>query len=168
MTVRLALFLGCVLLCGCATHQPASPARSNVPAAAPREAAPSAVSQELKQAQALMVASQWEQADALLSDLVGAEKFLQRSLSEQHVAAACAMNDADSRDWLIRMQATLTFLRAHTDDAPSASQEALLITERPAEGAALLISRLADPKRRRHSPSCVSTRKTRWARTSRP
>jgi hypothetical protein len=42
----------------------------------------------------------------------------------------------------------LAFLRDHRDDAPDAYQEALLITDRPDEGATLLISRLADAKRR--------------------
>jgi hypothetical protein len=140
MTVRLGLFCALVLpLCSCASHRSVSPTRANVPAAAPQEAAPSAVSAELEQAQALMVASKWAQADALLTDLVSAKNFQQLSLSEQHgarvlaagaalqlreperalslIQAACAMSNADSRDW---------FIRTHAAVAASDSKDALL------------------------------------------
>jgi tetratricopeptide (TPR) repeat protein len=42
----------------------------------------------------------------------------------------------------------LAFLREHQDDAVGAYQEALLFADHPEEGAALLISRLADERRR--------------------
>jgi tetratricopeptide (TPR) repeat protein len=48
-----------------------------------------------------------------------------------------------------KAERALAYLREHRGDAPSAYQEALLIAHRPNAGAALLISRLADPKQRR-------------------
>jgi len=76
-----------------------------------------------------MVQSQWEQADALLRDVVGAEKFQQLNARGQHIAlelaaeaalrlnephralslvrAACEMSDADPSDWLLRLHLAL-------------------------------------------------------------
>jgi hypothetical protein len=76
-----------------------------------------------------MVQSQWEQADALLRDVVGAERFRQLNALGQHMAlelaaeaalrvgeperalsfvrAACELNDANSSDWLLRLRVAL-------------------------------------------------------------
>ena len=132
MRVRHGLFVTSLLLYGCAAQRPQPPAPLGGPcprAAAPKEAC-SAASQELKQALALMVASQWAEADALLTDLVGAEKFQRLTWREQYEAlelgaeaalhvrkperalsliqAACAMNDANSTDWFLRLRAALS------------------------------------------------------------
>ncbi len=124
MRVRHGLFVTCLLLCGCAVQRPPTP-----PAAAAKPAPASVLRLELQQTLALMVAGQWAQADALLRDLLGAEKFQQMNSHEQHmtlvlgteaalsvreperalslVQAACAMNESDSSDWLLRVSAAL-------------------------------------------------------------
>ena len=130
MRVRRGLFLALLPLCGCAAHTAVTPTPSGARTAAPApKAAPSAGAQELIQARDLMVQSQWEQADALLRDVVGAEKFRQLNARGQHIAlelaaeaalrlneperalslvrAACDMSDADSSDWVLRLNSAL-------------------------------------------------------------
>jgi hypothetical protein len=125
MRVRHGVFVTCLLLCGCAVQRPPTP-----PAAAAKPAAASVLRPELQQSLALMESGQWAQADALLRDLLGAEKFQQMNPHEQHmtlvlgteaalsvreperalslVQAACAMNESDSSDWLLRVSAALS------------------------------------------------------------
>jgi tetratricopeptide (TPR) repeat protein len=71
-----------------------------------------------------------------------ASRFGDMQAQSVKVLAAVQLHDAAAVD------AALTFLRQHRDDAPSALQEALLAAGRDDEGAKLLISRLADPRLR--------------------
>jgi tetratricopeptide (TPR) repeat protein len=130
MKVRLGLVLAFLLVCACAARRPASPVPSRTavtPAAVPAEAAVSPASEQLKQALALAAAAKWADVDAVLRDRVDAQQLQQLSLTEQHLALmlaanaamvrgeprrslsliqrACAMADAGSRDWLIRVTA---------------------------------------------------------------
>jgi tetratricopeptide (TPR) repeat protein len=63
-------------------------------------------------------------------------------LQKVQLCAALQLHDQSGAD------RALAFLREHQDDAVGAYQEALLFANRPKEGAALLISRLADERRR--------------------
>lgn len=125
MRVRLGFILACLLACACVSQRPA-PSKSTPPAA-PAAAATRSASQQLKQAQAFAAAAKWADVDTALHGVIDTDQFERLSLTEQHLALllaanaaavrgeprralpliqrACAMADADSRDWLIRVSA---------------------------------------------------------------